>query len=59
MLTPECTDDDNLKEMTALDYEKYKKAYAKMNNEKEWILTTGKIIEDALYNFGLHCKYEQ
>ena len=45
--------------MTALDYEKYKKAYVKMNNEKKWILTTGKIIEDALYNFGLRCKYEQ
>ncbi|CAJ0766461.1 17426_t:CDS:2 [Entrophospora sp. SA101] len=49
MLTPECNDDDNLKEMTASDYEKYKKAYIK---------TTGKIIEDALYNFSLHCKYE-
>nr|CAG8618853.1 6969_t:CDS:2 [Entrophospora candida] len=57
MLTPECTDDDDLKEMTVLDYEKYKKAYAKMNNEKKWILTTGKIIEDALYNFGLHCSF--
>ncbi|CAI2182259.1 4637_t:CDS:10, partial [Funneliformis geosporum] len=56
--TLECDDDDNSRIMSAYDYEKYKKSYAEMNNSNKWVLTTGTVVEDALYNFGLRCKYE-
>ncbi|CAG8589445.1 6275_t:CDS:2 [Acaulospora morrowiae] len=37
---------------------KYEKSYAKLDDSNKWVLTTGTVVEDALYNFGLRCKYE-
>ncbi|GBC19560.2 hypothetical protein GLOIN_2v1660799 [Rhizophagus irregularis DAOM 181602=DAOM 197198] len=57
--TLECDDDDNSRIMSTYDYEKYKKSYTEMNNSNKWVLTTGTVVEDVLYNFSLRCKYEQ
>ena len=57
--TLECDDDDNSHEMSAHDYEKYKKSYVEMDDTNKWVLTNGTIVEDALYHFGLRCNYEQ
>ncbi|UZO04439.1 uncharacterized protein OCT59_024825 [Rhizophagus irregularis] len=56
--TLECDDDDNSRIMSTYDYEKYKKSYTEMNNSNKWVLTTGTVVEDVLYNFSLRCKYE-
>ena len=45
--------------MNVYDYEKYEKSYAKLDDSNKWVLTTGTVVEDALYKFGLRCKYEQ
>ncbi|RGB24452.1 hypothetical protein C1646_747795 [Rhizophagus diaphanus] len=29
-----------------------------MNDSDKWILSTGKIVEDVLYNFGIKCRHE-
>ncbi|CAG8828888.1 4250_t:CDS:10 [Gigaspora margarita] len=57
-ITLECNDDDNSSEMPSLDFKKYKETYSKMEDAKKWTLTTGTIVENALYNFGLRCKHE-
>lgn len=54
----ECNDDDNSRKMNVYDYEKYEKSYAKLDDSNKWVLTTGTVVEDALYKFGLRCKYE-
>ncbi|CAG8618387.1 1540_t:CDS:10, partial [Acaulospora morrowiae] len=54
-----CNDDDNSRKMMSVyDYKKYEKSYAKLDDSKKWVLTTGTVVEDALYKFGLRCKYE-
>ncbi|CAB4383422.1 unnamed protein product [Rhizophagus irregularis] len=30
-----------------------------MNDSDKWIFSTGKIVEDALYNFGIKCRHER
>ncbi|RUS30220.1 hypothetical protein BC938DRAFT_479702 [Jimgerdemannia flammicorona] len=41
------------------DYESFTRAYNSMENDKKWVLTTGTIVEDALYDFGVKCTHEQ
>ncbi|CAG8681863.1 8217_t:CDS:10, partial [Racocetra persica] len=48
----------NSKRMFMCDYKKYKKSYTKLDDSNKWKLTTRTVVEDALYAFGLHCKYE-
>lgn len=45
--------------MTALDYDKFTGEFQKLENDKKWDLSTGKIVEDELYKFGMKCRYEQ
>ncbi|RUP52108.1 hypothetical protein BC936DRAFT_141103 [Jimgerdemannia flammicorona] len=40
------------------DYESFTRAYNSMENDKKWVLTTGTIVEDALYDFGVKCTHE-
>ncbi|RUP43198.1 hypothetical protein BC936DRAFT_137490, partial [Jimgerdemannia flammicorona] len=40
------------------DYESFTRAYNSMENDKKWVLTTGTIVEDALYDFGVKCMHE-
>ncbi|KAG9287625.1 hypothetical protein G9A89_023975 [Geosiphon pyriformis] len=40
------------------DYESFTRAYNGMKNDKKWVLSTGTIVEDALYNFGIKCMHE-
>ena len=47
--------DDKSQIMSAYNYKKYKKFYAKMNNLDKWVFTTGTVVN----NFSLCCKYEQ
>lgn len=37
----------------------FRAEYQKMNDRKKWRLSTGKIVEDEVYNFGLECEEEQ
>ncbi|RGB23766.1 hypothetical protein C1646_615155, partial [Rhizophagus diaphanus] len=32
--------------------------YSKMNHSEKWTLSTGKIVEDALHDFGVKCRHE-
>ncbi|CAG8765385.1 8_t:CDS:10, partial [Dentiscutata erythropus] len=41
-----------------IDLSEFKKKYSKMNDSDKWTLSTGKIVEDALYNFGIKCRHE-
>ncbi|CAH1758936.1 7200_t:CDS:2 [Entrophospora sp. SA101] len=52
-------DDEVVEEMQNSDYDKFTERYQKMDNDKKWKLTTGKIVEDSLYEFGMRHKYEQ
>ncbi|RUO96934.1 hypothetical protein BC936DRAFT_141236 [Jimgerdemannia flammicorona] len=54
----ECDDEYDDGEMSATDYENYKKVHNEMEDAKKWRLTTGTIVEDALFNFGARCKHE-
>ncbi|CAG8531265.1 4225_t:CDS:2, partial [Paraglomus brasilianum] len=49
--TLECNDDDNSQEMSAYDYEKYKKSYIEMDDVNKWVLTTGTVVEE-LFTFA-------
>ncbi|CAJ0630513.1 14762_t:CDS:2 [Entrophospora sp. SA101] len=51
-------DDEVVEEMQNSDYDKFTERYQKMDNDKKWKLTTGKIVEDSLYEFGMRHKYE-
>ena len=50
-------DDSRLK--SKIDLAEFEKTYSKMNDSDKWILSTEKMVEDALYNFGIKCKHEQ
>ena len=50
-------DDSKLK--TKIELTEFEKTYLKMNDSDKWILSMGKIVEDALYNFGIKCRHEQ
>ncbi|CAG8698341.1 14789_t:CDS:10 [Funneliformis caledonium] len=49
-------DDSKLK--TKIELTEFEKTYLEMNDSDKWILSTGKIVEDALYNFGIKCRHE-
>lgn len=34
-------------------------AFEDMEKDRKWTLSTGKVVEDALYNFGTKCSHEQ
>ncbi|CAG8736377.1 10127_t:CDS:10, partial [Cetraspora pellucida] len=34
------------------------KEWEEKHDSNKWVLTTGTVVEDALYGFGLRCKYE-
>ncbi|CAG8615005.1 11749_t:CDS:2, partial [Gigaspora rosea] len=50
-------DDSKLK--TKMEFTEFEKTYLKMNDSDKWTLSTGKIVEDTLYNFGIKCRHEQ
>ncbi|CAJ0907275.1 15661_t:CDS:2, partial [Entrophospora sp. SA101] len=41
-----------------LDFVSFTNAYESMKNESKWKLTSGKVVEDSLYEFGLKCMDE-
>ncbi|KAG1048225.1 hypothetical protein G6F43_009372 [Rhizopus delemar] len=41
-----------------VDLDVYKKQYLAMDDQYKWTLSTGKVVEDALYDFGVACKHE-
>ncbi|RGB28441.1 hypothetical protein C1646_819106 [Rhizophagus diaphanus] len=45
-------------QMSEEDFNKFTKAFRKLENTKKWILTSGKVVEDELYKFGMRCNYE-
>ncbi|CAG8685114.1 4347_t:CDS:10 [Rhizophagus irregularis] len=45
-------------EKTKIEFTEFEKTYLKMNDSDKWKLSTGKIVEDALYNFGIKCRHE-
>ncbi|CAG8713454.1 11809_t:CDS:10 [Funneliformis mosseae] len=49
-------DDSKLK--TKIEFTEFEKTYLKMNDSDKWILSTGKIVDDVLYNFGIKCRHE-
>ncbi|GET03382.1 C2H2-type zinc finger transcription factor [Rhizophagus clarus] len=49
-------DDDG--QMSASDYEKFRQKYNNMETSKKWLLSTGTVVEDKLYDFGLKCTRE-
>ncbi|PKK63744.1 hypothetical protein RhiirC2_666905 [Rhizophagus irregularis] len=44
--------------MSEEDFNKFTKAFQKLENTKKWVLTSGKVVEDELYKFGMRCNYE-
>ena len=50
---------DDVKEMTQRDLDKFTDVFLKMEDSKKWTLSTGTIVEDALYRFGVKCTNEQ
>ena len=46
-------------QMSEEDFNKFTKAFQKLENTKKWILTSRKVVEDELYKFGMRCNYEQ
>lgn len=53
----EANSDDAIK-MTLTAYQQFTNKYLKIPKEDKWTLSTGKIVEDALYVFGMKCSYE-
>ncbi|RUS31704.1 hypothetical protein BC938DRAFT_477270 [Jimgerdemannia flammicorona] len=49
---------DDVKEMTQRDLDKFTNVFLKMEDSKKWTLSTGTIVEDALYRFGIKCTHE-
>ncbi|GBC09386.1 hypothetical protein RclHR1_08810005 [Rhizophagus clarus] len=61
---PSCDDDDDTvvddsRLRSKIDLAEFERTYSKMNDSNKWTLSTGKIVEDALYNFGIKCRHEQ
>ncbi|CAB4400787.1 unnamed protein product [Rhizophagus irregularis] len=54
------TDSDEVEQvrMSEEDFNKFTKAFQKLENTKKWVLTSGKVVEDELYKFGMRCNYE-
>ncbi|CAH1767987.1 9770_t:CDS:2, partial [Entrophospora sp. SA101] len=50
--------DDDGQQMLAPDYEKFRQTYNRMETSKKWVLSTGTVVEDNLYDFGLKCTQE-
>ncbi|CAB4408687.1 unnamed protein product [Rhizophagus irregularis] len=42
-------------QMSEKDFNKFTKAFQKLENTKKWVLTSGKVVEDELYKFGMKC----
>ena len=55
------TDSDEVEQvqMSEEDLNKFTEAFQKLENKKKWVLTSGKVVEDELYKFGMRCNYEQ
>ncbi|CAI2193859.1 18317_t:CDS:2, partial [Funneliformis geosporum] len=55
------TDSDEVErvQMSEEDFNKFTKVFQKLENKKKWVLTSGKVVEDELYKFGMRCNYEQ
>lgn len=55
------TDNDEVEQvqMSEEDFNRFTKAFKNLENEKKWVLTSGKVVEDELYKFGMRCNYEQ
>jgi hypothetical protein len=41
-----------------VDLDVYKKKYLAIDDQHKWTLSTGKVVEDALYDFGVTCKHD-
>ncbi|CAI2191283.1 2308_t:CDS:10 [Funneliformis geosporum] len=52
------TDVDDNKLKSKIDLAEFEKTYSKMNHSEKWTLSTGKIVEDALHDFGVKCRHE-
>ncbi|CAG8642058.1 2847_t:CDS:2, partial [Ambispora leptoticha] len=53
----EANNDDVVK-MTSIAYQQFTDKYRKIKEEDKWTLSTEKIVEDALYAFGMKCSHE-
>ncbi|SRR6266542_1193170 len=51
--------EDKKIKLSPFDYDDFTEKYCKMDDNKKWVLTTGTVVEDALYEFGMKCVYEQ
>jgi hypothetical protein len=54
-----CDDSDNDTLANVKSLSEFRNKYSKMNDLDKWTLSTGKIVENALYNFGIKCRHEQ
>ena len=50
---------ENPLQLTSLAYQQFTDKYQKIPQESKWTLSTGKVVEDALYAFGMKCSHEQ
>ncbi|CAG8783932.1 18743_t:CDS:2, partial [Gigaspora margarita] len=49
---------DSAIKMTSTAYQQFTNKYQKIPKEDKWTLSTEKIVEDALYVFGMKCSHE-
>ncbi|CAG8618502.1 728_t:CDS:10 [Paraglomus brasilianum] len=54
----ELATDDGEVQMSHVDITRFKEAYEQMDDTKKWVLSSGKVVEDQLYKFGLKCTHE-
>ncbi|CAG8585583.1 12542_t:CDS:10, partial [Cetraspora pellucida] len=38
-----------------MDYDNFTKAFQELDDNKKWVLRSGKVVEDELYKFGMKC----
>ncbi|CEP08874.1 hypothetical protein, partial, partial [Parasitella parasitica] len=44
--------------LTPVFINKFRATYASLADQKKWVLKTGKVVEDEIFQFGLQCQYE-
>ncbi|CAG8501792.1 11713_t:CDS:10 [Paraglomus brasilianum] len=49
---------ENPLQLTSLAYQQFTDKYQKIPQESKWTLSTGKVVKDALYAFGMKCSHE-
>lgn len=45
--------------LTSSFYDKYRATHNSMSNDKKWILPSGAIVEDSMFELGMTLNYEQ